>query len=89
MSILYEENCATFTSIIYEDEVVSLREFLQNNAPNKVKFDFAWCEDIHFAILQLIMAYKKIYDCSYEFGDEERIYEKVLRGFDLKEEHCV
>lgn len=88
MSIIYEENCATFTSVIYEDEVVSFRDFLQNIAPDEVKLDFAWCDDIHFAVLQLIMAYKKSYGCSYEFADEVKLYEKVLKGFDAKEENC-
>ncbi|MFA6192192.1 MAG: hypothetical protein WC665_07545 [Sulfurimonas sp.] len=88
MSIVYEENCATFISIIYEDEVVAFRDFLQNIAPNEVVCDFSECDDIHFAILQLLMAYQKNYGCRYEFSDDIKLFEKVLKGFDVKEENC-
>jgi len=88
MSIVFEKNEASFTSVIYEDEVVSFRDFLQKKAPEEVKFNFKECEDIHLAILQLIMAYKKNYDCIYEFGDEKRLYETVLKGFNISENYC-
>ena len=88
MAITYENNEATFSAVIYEDEVVSLRDFLQACAGEKVKFDFAECDDVHLAILQLIMAYKKNYDCVCEFGEETRLFQKVLEGFDASENHC-
>ena len=59
MAITYEENRAIFESVIYEDEVVSFRDFLQGTSPDEVKLDFNGCEDVHLAVLQLVMAYKK------------------------------
>ncbi len=88
MAITYEENCATFTSVIYEDEVVPFRDFLQNIAPDELKLDFTYCDDIHLAVLQLIMAYKKNYACMYEFSEDVKLYEKVLKGFDETQENC-
>jgi len=88
MAITYEKGEATFSAVIYEDEVVSLRDFLQENAGEEIKFDFSECEDLHLAILQLIMAYKKNYECSYEFAEEVRLFERVLKGFDTSENHC-
>nr|WP_321268355.1 hypothetical protein [uncultured Sulfurimonas sp.] len=88
MAIIYKDNCAAFESVIYEDEVLSFRDFLQNIAPNEVKFDFRECEDIHLAILQLIMAYEKNYSVLYEFGDTKKLFEQVLKGFDTSENHC-
>jgi hypothetical protein len=88
MAITYEENEATFTSVIYEDEVVPFRDFLQSKAGEEVKFKFQECDDIHLAVIQLIMAYKKNYSCSYEFGDQKRLFETVLKGFDSSEDHC-
>lgn len=88
MAISYTDNEAIFASVIYEDETIPLRDFLQEKAGNEVKFNFTQCEDIHLAILQLIMAYKKIYSCSYEFSHEQKIYEKVLKGFDTSENNC-
>lgn len=88
MAITYEDKKAIFSSVIYEDEVVSFRDFLQESAPNEVEIDFAGCEDVHLAIIQLIMAYKKNYECSYKFSDNKKLYETVLRGFDSSENHC-
>ncbi len=88
MAITYDENTATFESIIYEDEVVAFRDFLQAKAGDKIKLKFKDCEDIHLAILQLIMAYKKNYEITYKFGDQTKLFETVLEGFDTSENHC-
>ncbi len=88
MAITYEKNEAIFTAVIYEDEVVPFRDFLQAGAGEEIKFNFIECEDLHLAILQLIMAYKKNYECAYEFGKEKKLFQTVLEGFDASENHC-
>lgn len=88
MAITYEETKAIFESVIYEDEVVAFRDFLLSNAGENIEFDFSECEDIHLAILQLIMAYKKNYDCSYVFAEATKTFEIVLKGFDSSEDYC-
>ena len=88
MAITYEEKTATFASVIYEDEVVSFRDFLQGSAPDEVKLDFNECDDVHLAVLQLIMAYKKNYSLSCEFGNTKKLFQIVLEGFDTSEDHC-
>ena len=88
MAITYEEKTATFASVIYEDEVVSFRDFLQGLAPDEAKFNFKECEDVHLAVLQLIMAYQKNYAVSCEFGDSKKLFQQVLEGFDTSEDHC-
>jgi len=88
MAITYEEKTATFESVIYEDEVIPFRDFLQSSAGDEVSLDFSECEDIHLAILQLIMAYKKNYSASYKFGDTYKLFQRVLEGFDTSENHC-
>jgi hypothetical protein len=88
MAITYENNETTFTSVIYEDEVVPLRDFLQEKAGESIVFKFSECDDIHLAILQLIMAYKKNYEAIYEFGETKKLFQKVLEGFDTSENHC-
>lgn len=88
MSITYENNEATFTSVIYEDEVVSFRDFLQTKAGDELLFNFTECDDVHLAVLQLIMAYKKNYNCLYTFGENKKLFQKVLEGFDSSENYC-
>ncbi|MBA3026033.1 MAG: hypothetical protein FP820_06420 [Sulfurimonas sp.] len=88
MAINYKNDEATFSAVVYEDETLQFRDFLQQKAGNELRFNFNECEDIHFAVLQLIMAYKKNYSCIYEFSNEKKIYEKVLEGFDPSENNC-
>lgn len=88
MSITYEKNEASFTSVIYEDEVVAFRDFLQEKAGEELSLNFKECEDVHLAVIQLIMAYKKNYSCSYEFGDTKRLFQTVLEGFNTSENYC-
>ena len=88
MAIIYENTNAVFEAVIYEDEVISLRDFLQEHAGEELQFDFKDCDDIHLAILQLIMAYKKNYNCIYTFGDEKKLFQTVLEGFDTSENYC-
>jgi hypothetical protein len=88
MSITYGENELSFSEVIYEDEVVPFRDFLQEKSGEVINLNFTECEDVHLAILQLIMAYKKNYDCKYTFGDEKKIFQNVLEGFDESSENC-
>lgn len=88
MSMSFDNENVTFEGVIYEDEIPQLRDYLQNVAPQKIVFDFTNCEDVHLAMLQVIMAYKKMYDCEYNFCDKVYIYQKVLEGFETSEDHC-
>lgn len=88
MSITYENSEASFTSVIYEDEVVSFRDFLQEKAGEEVIINFEECDDVHLAVLQLIMAYKKSYSCIYKFGEKKKLFQTVLEGFSTSEDYC-
>ncbi len=88
MGMQMENNTVTFDAVIYEDSVVELRDFLQEKAPETIVFDFTACEDMHLAVAQVVLAYKKMYTCDYRFGDENRVYKMVIEGFDASEDHC-
>ena len=88
MGIVYDGSNANFSAVIYEDEVITLREYLQEKAGEEISFNFKECEDIHLAVLQLIMAYKKSYSASYSFGEESKTFELVLKGFVVSENYC-
>ena len=88
MAITYEGNTATFESVIYEDEVVPFRDFLQEKAPDEVHLNMSECDDIHLAVIQLIMAYKKNYNSTYEFGEKIKLFQTVIEGFDVSENYC-
>ncbi len=88
MAITYDGNKAIFEEIIYEDEVIPFRDFLQQKAGEEVVLDLEKCDDIHLAILQLVMAYKKNYECSYKFSEDVKLFQRVLEGFDTSENYC-
>ena len=82
MAISYDGANIAFEAVIYEDEVVSLREKLTEIAPAEVRFDMSDCDDLHLAIIQQILAYKKVYACNFIFSVTQKVYQKVLEGFD-------
>jgi len=88
MAITFNEDKVKFEEIIYEDEVVVFRDYLLEKAGIELTFDFKDCDDIHFAIIQLIMAYKKEYDITYEFGEDKKLFQTVLEGFNSSENNC-
>ncbi|MGD9969934.1 MAG: hypothetical protein AB7S65_05715 [Sulfuricurvum sp.] len=89
MGMEIQDNKVMFTGMVYEDEVVPLRDFLQSRAPEKCLFDLRECDDIHLAVLQLMMAYAKMYDAEYNFSDEVKLFQNVCEGFEKGEHHCA
>ena len=88
MPIIMENYSATFTGVTYEDEIGSLRDYLQFSAPASILFDFTDCDDVHLGVLQLVLAYKKQYSGDYRFGAHEKLYQKVCEGFERSFSHC-
>ena len=83
-----DDNTITFEGVVYEDVIADIREVMQNSAPDGLTFDFSMCDDLHLAVLQVLMAYKKLYTCSYDFGDKEKLYKMTLEGFNISENCC-
>lgn len=89
MAMVMENYTVVFTGVTYEDEIAALRDYLQLSSPEPILFDFSECDDVHLGILQLILAYKKLYSASYRFGAYEKLYQKVCEGFEISEAHCA
>jgi len=83
MPISYDGANIAFEAVIYEDEVPALREKLTQIAPAEINFDLSDCDDLHLAVIQQLLAYKKVYTCNFSFSVNEKVYQKVLEGFDL------
>jgi len=84
-----ENNTVTFSGVVYEDEIVALRDFLQMTSPSEIVVDFTACDDIHLGVLQLILGYKKLYGVRFLFGYEIKLYQKVCEGFETTQTHCA
>lgn len=83
--IIYQEDEIIFEGIINENEVSKMREHLNLIAPKKVTFDFNKCKDIHTTILQIIVAYKALYEAEFIFSGSMSTYQKMLQGFYLSD----
>jgi len=81
MAITSEGSNISLKAVIYEDEVLELRKKLMELAPEELSFDMSDCDDIHLAVIQQILAYKKLYNCTYIFGDQMKNYQKIIEGF--------
>jgi hypothetical protein len=88
MAIELNSNIVKFDGVIYENELSNLREHLQGISPEEVTFDFKDAQDVHLAILQIVLSYQKLYTCNYLFNDEDSMFKKTIQGFDSSEEHC-
>ncbi len=82
MGMIINGNTVSFQAVIYEDEVLNLRKELMDLAPQELVFDLTECNDVHLSVIQQMLAYKKIYSCTFKFAPKVEVYQKVLEGFD-------
>jgi hypothetical protein len=81
MALEYSENSIKSKGVINDNELVSLREFLQKSAPSKVMVDLTECYDIHTAIIQIFISYGALFEIEYTFADDNKsAYRKALDG---------
>jgi len=85
MPIKSEGKTIRLKAVIYEDEVLELRDQLNQLAPDELVFDLSDCDDIHLSVIQQILAYKKMYACTFEFSSTPKVYQKIIEGFDVGE----
>jgi len=90
MGMELQEGTVIFSGMVYEDEIVPLRDFLQASAPEPQLFDLSGCDDIHLGVLQAILAYVKMYGGEFRYpADEVKIFQKVCEGFEPGDTHCA
>lgn len=85
MAIKSKGKKITLKAVIYEDEVLDLREKLNKLAPDELVFDLSDCDDVHLSVIQQMLAYKKLYSCTFKFSSTPKVYQKVIEGFDVGE----
>jgi len=90
MGVLIEEESrkVMFTGVVYESEVVDIRNFLNESAPESVTCDLRECEDLHLAVLQQILSYSLLYKVKYIYGEEDRAFKIMIEGFNKLENSC-
>ncbi|PHR55584.1 MAG: hypothetical protein COA44_10065 [Arcobacter sp.] len=84
MAITSKGNKIILKAVIYEDQVLVLRKKLIKLAPEDLEFNMSDCDDVHLAVLQQMLAYKKMYNCTFKFSDSIKNYQKIIEGFDTQ-----
>jgi hypothetical protein len=88
MGLKFKGDNIIFLGVVYENEIIKVRHFLNEMAPNKIICNFQNCEDIHLAVLQQIFAYSLLYKIEYTYGSIDRSYHKIIKGFNKLENSC-
>ena len=86
MAVTSKGNTIILKAVLYEDQVPVLRKKLIKRAPEELEFDLSDCDDVHLAVIQQMLAYKKMYNCTFTFSDKMRNYQKMIEGFSI--ENC-
>lgn len=81
----YQESKVVFNGNVNENEVMALRTFLQQHKESMLTFDFANCNDVHTAVLQLILAFKLLYQSEFVFDAQYLPYRMAIEGFKADE----
>ncbi len=84
-AVIYEGNKATLNGNVFEDELVGLRSFMQDNGESALSFDLSSCSDMHTAIVQLLVAAKATKDCEFIFSDKSKPFAMAIEGFKVEE----
>lgn len=80
-AIIYNGTKAVLEGNVFEDEVVALRAFMQESVKEHLTFDLTACNDMHTAIVQLLLAFKSSYSCEFIYGDKTKPYAMAMQGF--------
>lgn len=88
MSATYEENNRiVFKECVYESELEPLKAYMDQKK-SALDIDLKACKDIHGAVIQLILAYKVQYSCTFEFSEDASPFKMALQGFSSIENDC-
>lgn len=84
-AVVYEGNRAILNGNVFEDELVGLRSFIQENSDNAISFDLSACNDMHTAIVQLLVAAKATKTCEFTYTDKTKPFAMAIEGFKVEE----
>jgi len=87
MGIEYKEDTIVFQKRVYENELEGLKKAL-DALKKPITADFTACDDLHGAVVQLLLAYKTTYGCEFLFTDNKSSYKMALEGFRTIENDC-
>lgn len=86
-AVIYDGSKAMLNGNVFEDELVGMRSFIQNNSDQLLSFDLSACNDMHTAIVQLLVAAKATKSCEFIFSDHTKPFVMAIEGFKVEEKY--
>jgi len=87
MGMTLNGDTVVFEGKVYEDELVPLKTHL-TGLKKKVTIDMKQCDDMHGGIIQLLVAYKSVYESEFVFDEKNSTFKMALQGFRNVENNC-
>ena len=87
MGMTLNDETVVFEGKVYENELLALKEHL-TQLKKKVTVDMSSCNDMHGGIIQLLAAYKSVYESEFIFNDKDSTFKMALQGFRNVENNC-
>jgi len=83
-AVTYDGSNAILNGNVFEDELVGLRSFIQENRDTTISFDLSSCNDMHTAIVQMLAAAKASRSCEFTFSDHTKPFAMAIEGFKVE-----
>jgi hypothetical protein len=83
MSLTFNDTTVMLEGLIAESDIIPLRDYLMQIAPQELQFNTTDCSDMHMSIIQLLGAYKTTYGATFSDLSQRRAYEIALANFDV------
>ncbi len=87
MGMILDTNSVVFEKKVYENELEALKSHL-NGIKSGLNVDLTACVDLHGSIIQLLLSYKAVHDCTFAFNDESSTFKLAIEGFRNVENNC-
>ncbi len=86
MAMTLTDDKVVFEKKVYENELVALKEHLAQH--QKLTIDMSACDDMHGAIVQLLLAHHAVFTSEFIFSDKNSTFKMAIEGFRNVENDC-
>jgi len=86
MAMTLSDDKVIFEKKVYENELEALKKHLAEH--HKLTIDASACDDMHGAIIQLILAHHSVYESEFIFNEKNSTFKMAIEGFRNVENDC-
>jgi hypothetical protein len=86
MAMILSDDKVVFEKKVYENELEDLKKHLASH--QKLSIDMSACDDMHGAIIQLILVHHAMFESDFIFNDKQSTFKMAIEGFRNVENDC-